>query len=62
MEFKLTPNQTARVTAWTKTLVPNLGYRGGLSYTFTPTELGTIVKVRDGASNQTLDITEYELW
>jgi hypothetical protein len=35
---------------------------GALTYSFTPTGLGTVVKVTEGFSNQTIDLTDYEDW
>lgn len=35
---------------------------GALTYSFTPTNLGTVVKVTEGFTNQTIDLTEYEDW
>lgn len=46
--------------------IPPLGASGGsLTYSFTPTSLGTIVEVifaQDTPYEQTLDLTEYRLW
>ena len=33
---------------------------GGYTYSFTPTGLGTVVKVRNGLTGDVLDITDYE--
>ncbi len=35
---------------------------GGISYTFTPTSLGTIVKVKEAITGEELDLTEYNDW
>jgi hypothetical protein len=35
---------------------------GGLTYSFTPTALGTIVKVTHNYTNETLDVTDYAEW
>ena len=37
---------------------------GGLTYSFTPPSLGTVVKVtwNDGVLNETIDLTDYNLW
>jgi len=42
---------------------PYYGATGGvLTYCFTPTSLGVIVKVRHGATSEELDLTDYESW
>lgn len=35
---------------------------GGLTYSFTPTLLGTVVKVTESATGETLDLTRYDEW
>lgn len=35
---------------------------GSLTYSFTPTSLGTVVKVTDGFTNKTIDLSNYEDW
>lgn len=35
---------------------------GSLTYSFTPTSLGMIVKVRDALSKQEIDLTNYDEW
>lgn len=35
---------------------------GGLTYCFTPTSLGVVVKVRHGATNAELDVSDYDSW
>lgn len=35
---------------------------GAFSYTFTPTSLGLIVKVRNNLSGDELDLTEWDMW
>ena len=35
---------------------------GQLTYSFTPTNLGVVVKVTDEFSNNTLDLTDYNDW
>lgn len=42
---------------------PNVGAIGGqFVYTFCPTTLGTVVKVRDDISGEELDVTDYWDW
>lgn len=35
---------------------------GSLTYSFTPTSLGTVVQVKHGLSGETLDLSDYENW
>jgi len=35
---------------------------GGYTYSFTPTSLGTVVKVTNGLTGDVLDITDYDDW
>lgn len=35
---------------------------GRYTYSFTPTSLGTIVKVHDAVTKTEIDLTEYESW
>ena len=42
---------------------PYAGASGGaLTYSFTPTNLGTVVKVTEELSGKVIDLTEYEDW
>lgn len=43
--------------------VPYYGAIGGaLTFAFTPTSLGVVVKVTHGGTGAELDVTEYDLW
>ena len=35
---------------------------GNLTYSFTPTSLGTVVKVKEALTGEELDLTDYDLW
>jgi len=35
---------------------------GAYTYSFTPTSLGCVVKVTNGATNDTIDLTDYDMW
>jgi hypothetical protein len=35
---------------------------GAFSYTFTPTTLGMVVKVKNNLSGDELDLTEWDMW
>lgn len=42
---------------------PYTGATGGdLTYSFTPTSIGVMVKIRNGLTNDTLDVTDWENW
>lgn len=42
---------------------PYTGASGGsYTYSFTPTSLGTAVKVTDNLSGETIDLTDYDSW
>jgi len=41
----------------------NAGAIGGVyTYSFTPTSLGTVVKITNGLTNDVLDLSDYEDW
>jgi len=64
MKFELTDDQCKKVEKWKKKMMkknssmPTAGERW--TYCFTPTGLGMIVNVIDEATNEKLDITEWE--
>ncbi len=71
--FHITDGGWAKVAEWKATLpypnnvredgMPVGGAIGGrYTYSFTPTGIGTIVKVHDAISKETLDLTDYENW
>lgn len=35
---------------------------GSLTYMITPTSLGDVVKVRHNATNEEIDLTDYDMW
>ena len=35
---------------------------GDLTYSFTPTNIGVVVKITHGLTNETLDISDYDNW
>lgn len=35
---------------------------GGLTYSFTPTALGTVVKVKEAITGEEIDLTDYDEW
>ena len=71
--FKLSDADWAKVAEWKATLPFPKGVRedgfpvggaigGRWTYQFTPTSLGTVVKVIDGISKEVLDLSDYEDW
>lgn len=62
--FTLSKYQKEKLAAWVRSLPPaNIGASGGrLSYTFTPTALGTIVNVKDDCTSACIDLTDYDSW
>jgi hypothetical protein len=72
MQFELDENQQLKINAWQVELDSALlnegkttetGAIGGrFTYSFTPTSLGTIVKVHDELTKQELDLTDYDCW
>lgn len=62
--FALTPEQIKKLAEWVKTLapMPEGAIGGRLSYEFTPTSLGDVVKVKCCITNQEIDLSEYDAW
>ena len=68
MEFGITGSELVKLNKWMKehdktcVLKYNQGAIGGrLTYEFTPTGLGVIIKVKCGCG-EFVDLTEYEHW
>lgn len=65
MNFKLNQTQTNKIALWESThrcSVKNEGAIGGkVTFSFTPTSLGVIEKVKCACTAQ-LDVTDYESW
>ena len=63
VEFKLTEDQYKLFLNWSKDHKASKDALGTqYTFSFTPTGLGTIVKVSDLVSKTTIDLTEYNLW
>ena len=64
MTFELNDDQLKKFEKWKKKMMkkdssmPTAGERW--TFCFTPTGLGTIVKVIDEATNETLDLTDWD--
>lgn len=55
--------QDAKVAAIQKRERAYYGCSGGAyTYSFTPTSLGTVVKVVNGVTKEEIDLTDYEDW
>ena len=63
--FTISPEEWKKFDEWVKTkdLKSYTGAIGGRwTYSFTPTNLGTIVKVKDQLLGDEIDITDYSDW
>jgi len=62
--FHITGNELAKIENWMeKHESARPGPIGGrYTYSFTPTTLGTVIKVTDAITKEELDATEYESW
>ncbi len=65
--FELTAEQYKKLTEWELNL-PELeqgSIGGGLTYEFTPTSIGVVLKVyffKDTSKQQSIDLSDYENW
>lgn len=64
MKFKLETEELKKLNEWIKKLPKaSSGAIGGrLTYSFTPTSLGMVIKVTDEISKQTIDLSDYDRW
>ena len=65
LRFELEPADMKKLEAWLdkKDLTSYTGAIGGrLSYHFTPTTLGTALRVTDNLDGSEIDLTDYESW
>lgn len=65
--FSLSDEDFAKVSTWLAGLKEkkprHCGAIGGaITYSFTPTSLGTIVKLHDSVTGEELDLTDYLSW
>lgn len=62
--FSLNENQRLKLKEWINSKKSKyVGAIGGrITYSFTPTTLGTVVKVYDELTKDEIDLTEYEKW
>jgi hypothetical protein len=63
VEFKLTETQYSIFLAWSSSHIVSLDTIGTqYTFSFTPTSIGTSVRVTDLVSLTTIDLTEYNTW
>lgn len=70
MEFKLNKLEKTRADKWmaerddqaNSNLDLSISRFRGYSYVFTPTSIGTNIKIVDNSNNESLDITDYGAW
>lgn len=61
--FTLSDAEIARVAEWTSARAQPCGAIGGqFTFSFTPTGIGVVVKVRDCVTGEELDLTDYDSW
>lgn len=63
--FSLDEKEQQKLNEWLKTKDLN-EYTGAIgsrfTYSFTPTSLGTVVKVYDNLHRTEIDLTDYDMW
>jgi hypothetical protein len=65
-EFKLDSDEIKKFEKWRKKQMkknpsmPTAGERW--TFCFTPTGLGTVVEVHDGATNKSINLTDFDKW
>ena len=74
ISFKITSEQRKKLKSWIdeqdrlvclkqNRSCPNYGSCGGAyTYSFTPTSIGLVIKVKNGITNNTIDLTDYDNW
>lgn len=62
--FSLDKEETDKLNQWLEKLPssPEGAIGGRITYSFTPTNLGVVIKVRDEVTKQEIDLTNYEAW
>ena len=64
--FTLTDEQEEKLADWIKDLKDLGSFQGAiggrLTYEFTPTSLGMIVKVKDSMYHNEIDLSDYQDW
>lgn len=62
MTFKLGQIQLEALQEWKEGIKELYGQYGVYSYTFTPTGIGDIVKVKSSLTGTEFDLSEYDRW
>ena len=62
MNFCLNENELRRLHEWQEKIKDIFGEYGGYDYTFTPTGIGDVIKVRSHLTNTVLDLTDVGSW
>ena len=61
--FKLDIDQQEKLNKWIKDRIKYVGPCGGqFTYSFTPTTIGTVIRVTDCVSKETIDLSDYKTW
>lgn len=62
--FYLDPSEIKKFNDWSSRLPsgPTGASGGRFTYSFTPTTLGTVAKITDAITGETIDVTDYDLW
>lgn len=62
--FRLDRDQSEKLDAWMREHedVYTGAIGGRYTYSFTPTSLGTVVKVYDAITKETIDLSDYDTW
>lgn len=65
MIFQIDEETTKKIQEWKNSLKDpdtcgTIGDR--FTYSFTPTSLGCIIKVKDGLTSEEKDFTDYDMW
>lgn len=64
--FKLTEEQQKLLTKWEEEIYSDKKYAGAIggriTYSFTPTSLGVVIKARDFFTKKEIDLTDYDSW
>jgi len=68
MIFKLNEEEELKLAMWLEELEPKIKDKytgaigGSLTYSFTPTSIGCVVKVEEVITREVIDLTDYENW
>lgn len=61
--FDITPEQDMMIREWMAQHEPvDSVIEGRYTYCFTPTSVGTVLKVKDAVTKDEINVTEYHLW